>query len=391
MGRKRRRRKNREQKPKTHSPTKTQTFHGKTWDGVPVKSGPALAAGLSATKGKPIVPTKAGSSTQTYGGSGYYSNPTYWKGKEVPSKWKCEHWRDEVVLADGITVLASGWHDKPGGLSYIERRDYPEIGCYFDSAWLPRGGWQSATWRGPRITQSSGKSQLAILSWPDYSVPNSLSKTIEVMEYLVEQAAAGKQVEIGCLGGHGRTGTAIALMQVILGMSADSAMEWVWDNYCYWAIESKSQESFIHSADRLYNPRWYEDEEIPLTEDETVDLVSAAKGELGSLIDPNSPDGKKKIESWVDDYLRQRDAKVESERMLEPNPSRSGSLVSSWKHQEIYEGKTGTWVQVGNGEWVPLESYDPELFEKVENENCSWCGFPLEDGCYCKYGDIATF
>ena len=53
-----------------------------------------------------------------------------------------------------------------------------------------------------------------------------------------------------CVGGHGRTGTAVASMLVVgLNYTAKDAITWVRTNYCEKAIESKGQEEYIHGLE----------------------------------------------------------------------------------------------------------------------------------------------
>jgi protein-tyrosine phosphatase len=68
---------------------------------------------------------------------------------------------------------------------------------------------------------------------------------------VLERARTGEQVEIGCLGGHGRTGTALTCLAILAGHPAAEAVAWVRANYCPDAVESAGQEAFVGSL------RWY--------------------------------------------------------------------------------------------------------------------------------------
>jgi protein-tyrosine phosphatase len=59
------------------------------------------------------------------------------------------------------------------------------------------------------------------------------------------RAHAGELVEIGCLGGHGRTGTALACLAVLSGVPAGDAVGWVRATYCAKAVETDEQEAFV--------------------------------------------------------------------------------------------------------------------------------------------------
>lgn len=58
-------------------------------------------------------------------------------------------------------------------------------------------------------------------------------------------ARTGEQVEVGCIGGHGRTGTALAILAILTGHPAADAVAWVRANYCPKAVETVDQEAFI--------------------------------------------------------------------------------------------------------------------------------------------------
>ena len=64
-----------------------------------------------------------------------------------------------------------------------------------------------------------------------------------VVSYLANVIDIG--VEIGCLGGHGRTGTLMALVMVQLGCKPDKAIKTIRTDYCDKAIETKQQERLI--------------------------------------------------------------------------------------------------------------------------------------------------
>ncbi|MBO0701496.1 MAG: hypothetical protein J2P38_01090 [Candidatus Dormibacteraeota bacterium] len=59
------------------------------------------------------------------------------------------------------------------------------------------------------------------------------------------RARAGQLVEIGCGGGHGRTGTALACLAVLSGLPRTQAVGWVRRAYCTEAIETPEQEAFV--------------------------------------------------------------------------------------------------------------------------------------------------
>jgi len=65
-----------------------------------------------------------------------------------------------------------------------------------------------------------------------------------LIDWLIMQLTSQKKVHVGCIGGHGRTGTVFsALVAVMLGK--EDAIDYVRKNYCAKAVESTSQISFL--------------------------------------------------------------------------------------------------------------------------------------------------
>ncbi len=83
------------------------------------------------------------------------------------------------------------------------------------------------------------------MAWPDFGTPDDAKRLEAALTSLLDRAHAGQRVELGCLGGHGRTGTALACLAVMTGSPRDEAVAWVRATYCDRAIESVSQETFI--------------------------------------------------------------------------------------------------------------------------------------------------
>ncbi len=87
-----------------------------------------------------------------------------------------------------------------------------------------------------------------VLDWPDYG---AIDLPVEFWKDLViEVKSRGGKLLCCCVGGHGRTGTAIcAIMITHLGYTAKDAIEWVRTNYCKRAVESVSQEEYLGSLE----------------------------------------------------------------------------------------------------------------------------------------------
>jgi hypothetical protein len=129
--------------------------------------------------------------------------------------------RDPVTFGEGLTVIAVSWGADP-----YNREEAPDFGLYLDARWAP-------PWPHDHV------------DWPDFSVPPDPSAAAAALTALLDRARTGQRVEIGCLGGHGRTGTALAWLAVLSGRSPSEAVEWVRANYCEQAVETDDQASFI--------------------------------------------------------------------------------------------------------------------------------------------------
>jgi hypothetical protein len=132
------------------------------------------------------------------------------------------HHRTAVVLPDGTTVTAVSF-DATGP---YHRDVPPDFGLYLDELWDP-------PWPHEHV------------AWPDFGLPADLADATEAFRDLLIRARRGEAVEIGCLGGHGRTGTAVACLAVLAGAPADEAVAWVRDVYCPLAVETDEQVAFV--------------------------------------------------------------------------------------------------------------------------------------------------
>jgi hypothetical protein len=104
----------------------------------------------------------------------------------------------------------------------------PDFGLYLDEKWEP-------PWEHTRVP------------WPDFGVPPDVDALRDRLSSVLARATAGDRIEIGCLGAHGRTGTALGCLAIIDGQDPDTAVEWVRTNYCEHAIETPEQEAFVRA------------------------------------------------------------------------------------------------------------------------------------------------
>lgn len=98
--------------------------------------------------------------------------------------------------------------------------------------------WQGKSPSSPKYTE-------VVLDWPDMGVVN-LGKDFwaAFTDYVRKEK---KKVVVFCVGGHGRTGTALAvLLHNFLGWSAEESIKWVRKNYCNKTIETVSQMEYVY-------------------------------------------------------------------------------------------------------------------------------------------------
>lgn len=159
---------------------------------------------------------------------------------------ECRHWREPVDLRDGITVFASAWFDRPAN-QHVDV-DWPDVGFYLDGSWAQTTMLCSPGFR-PRFARFK-PSQLMIYPWPDLGVPREPARYRKALHWLLRQGAEGKRIEIGCAGGHGRTGTTLAALLILQGMTTKRAVATIRAKYCSDAIETRSQLGMLSSLNR---------------------------------------------------------------------------------------------------------------------------------------------
>jgi len=79
------------------------------------------------------------------------------------------------------------------------------------------------------------------VAWRDFWVPSDTEDALDALREVRRRAAAGQRVEVGCGGGVGRTGTALAALAVLDGMRAPDAVRWVRAAYHRRAVETPWQ------------------------------------------------------------------------------------------------------------------------------------------------------
>lgn len=130
--------------------------------------------------------------------------------------------RSVVVLPDATEVTAVSFD----AIHPYARDEPPDYGLYLDPRWKPP--WNHGH-----------------LDWPDFGVPEDPLPLAAALRRLLQRAHGGDRVEMGCIGGHGRTGTALACLAIMTGLPSRDAVAWVRANYCADAVETAQQEAFV--------------------------------------------------------------------------------------------------------------------------------------------------
>jgi len=142
---------------------------------------------------------------------------------EIVARMKEQHvHRDAVALPDGTTVVAVSFDPT------YERESPPDFGLYLDHRWAPP--WPHAH-----------------VDWPDFGLPADAAAFVASLQDVLARSRRGEVVEVGCLGGHGRTGTALACLAVLAGADGDP-VEWVRSTYCKRAVETDEQAAFARQT-----------------------------------------------------------------------------------------------------------------------------------------------
>ncbi|ABK03691.1 dual specificity protein phosphatase [Arthrobacter sp. FB24] len=86
--------------------------------------------------------------------------------------------------------------------------------------------------------------------WPDFWLPANTNDAMDALREAWDRAES-ERVEIACLGGHGRTGTALACIAVMDGVPPEKAVSFVRDHYGP-AVETPWQDWYVrHVAGRI--------------------------------------------------------------------------------------------------------------------------------------------
>lgn len=214
--------------------------------------------------------------------NGYVPLTTKTQTAFAPMK-KCRHFQQDVVLPDGTVVYASSEHTR------WKNDPIPDLGIYLDGLWTP--------------------DTLAFyVGCPDYDTPlPRVDQVLHVAEEGLRLARDGQRVEVGCIGGHGRTGMMLAIMAVLTmeNPDGDEAVHYVRDHYCHHAVESETQIWYVRgiAAERKGEPWPPKPKPKPKTFTYTKSSPSSPQSAVTTpVVQAETPAPKSTATQWTD-YL----------------------------------------------------------------------------------------
>jgi hypothetical protein len=79
----------------------------------------------------------------------------------------------------------------------------------------------------------------------DTRAPDNLEESKKLIDWLAMNLSSNQKIHLGCIGGHGRTGTILAALVKVMTGEKD-AIEYVRKNYCKKVVESNEQVEWLH-------------------------------------------------------------------------------------------------------------------------------------------------
>ena len=176
-------------------------------------------------------------------------SPAITGSQTVQAFRSCQHHLQPFTFKVGkqeYTLFGSAFNNRKSNAQAAKA----EVCVFLDHRWMME---YKPVWVNPAMAQeaqgqdmlrgqSASETPTIFLDWPDMGVL-AIKDLKPVVSYLANIIDIG--VEIGCLGGHGRTGTLMALIMVQLGYKPGKAIKTIRKDYCDKAIETKKQEELI--------------------------------------------------------------------------------------------------------------------------------------------------
>jgi hypothetical protein len=157
----------------------------------------------------------------------------------------CGHNLTPLKLPDGHTIFLSG----TSHLKSEAEGTLPTAAVYLDTLWTAGQAFSN----DGTVTAAEDEIATLVVQWPDFKAIE-LDTLKRALEWAQQQLDAGEDLEVGCIGGHGRTGSFAAALCITQGLSAEEAVLYVKSHYCTKAIETPAQREMLASLyhDVLY-------------------------------------------------------------------------------------------------------------------------------------------
>lgn len=98
--------------------------------------------------------------------------------------------------------------------------------------------------------------KIITIEWPDYGVPPVSKEFWQNLYKYLRDIDGYTAFGVACLGGHGRTGTALAILRGLSDPSIVNPVEWVRENYCECSVETEEQFNYVFSSMGIPRKEW---------------------------------------------------------------------------------------------------------------------------------------
>ncbi|MFE7277379.1 hypothetical protein [Streptomyces sp. NPDC057623] len=150
---------------------------------------------------------------------------------------KDRHWRTRYRVGD-LTVWGTSLDSAERRL-HAPHAEPADFGLYLDERW---NGEADA--RRPYF-----------VFWPRLEAPVEAGLLLTRVQELAGEVRGGATLEVACFGGHGRTGAALACLDIAVGgVTAEEALERIRREYCPYAVGSAELERFVRDAEKSLAP-----------------------------------------------------------------------------------------------------------------------------------------